>query len=41
MARLSQETYNKIVELYQQGTMTKVAIAKDCGCSVDTVTRTL
>ncbi len=41
MARLSQETYNKIVELYQQGTMTKVAIAKECGCSVDTVTRTL
>lgn len=41
MAKLSQEIYNKIVELYQQGKMTKVAIAKECGCSVDTVTRTL
>lgn len=41
MAKLSQQTYDKIVKLYQQGKMTKVAIAKECKCSTDTVTRTL
>ena len=41
MAKLSQETYNKIVELYQQKTLTKKAIAKECGCSTDTVNRVL
>lgn len=41
MAKLSQETHNKIVELYQQKKLTQSMIAKECGCSVDTVRRTL
>lgn len=40
MAKLSQETYNKIVELYQQK-LTQTMIAQECKCSVDTVRRTL
>ena len=40
MAKLSQETYDKIVELYQQK-LTQVMIAQECKCSVDTVRRTL
>lgn len=40
MAKLSQETYDKIVELYQQK-FTQTIIAQECKCSVDTVRRTL
>lgn len=41
MAKLSQEIYQKIIELYQQKQLTQAEIAKNCGCSVVTVRRTL
>lgn len=42
MPKLSQEIYNKIISLYQsEEKITKRKIAEICGCSVDTVTRTL
>lgn len=41
MVKLSQETYNKIIELYQQKKMIKTEIAKMCNCSTDTVYRVL
>ena len=39
--KLNQEIYDKIIQLYQQGTNTQANIARACGCSVDTVRRTL
>ena len=41
MARLSQEIYNKIISLYQEGNITQKKIAQICNCSTDTVRRTL
>lgn len=41
MAKLSQKTYEKIIDLYQKGGLTKTAIAKECQCSIDSVNRTL
>lgn len=41
MARISQEQHDKIIELFQKGGLTKKAIAEQCNCSNDTVTRTL
>lgn len=41
MAKISQDIQNKIIELYQTGGITKVSIAKQCNCSIDTVNRVL